>query len=88
MVLDLLVAIVVIVPIASALLAILTFIIGMVVVSLRGGVEALHVEARHRADAREAHDEQVEPCIDRDGDRENGTTCRPSEPAYFPPPRG
>jgi Na+/H+-translocating membrane pyrophosphatase len=91
MAVDVLVAIVVIVPIASALLAVLTFIVGMVVVSLRGGLVGMHARAQHRAEAREAHDEQVDPCIDGDApgrDSAHDSACRPSKPAYFPPSRG
>lgn len=89
---DVIVAIIVVVPIVTALMAVFAFIIGIVVVSIRGGVEGAYAERRHREDARQAH-EDVEACVSEDAatDRshdDEGQGCRPSEPSYFPPAHG
>lgn len=82
---DFIIAVIVLVPMVTALLAALVFIIGMVVASVRGGVEGAETEIRHRRSAQHAQDANVERCRDGEDGVPPGTPCGPSAPEVFRP---
>lgn len=89
---DVILAVIVIVPLVTALMAVFAFIIGVVVVSIRGGVEGAYEARRHREAAHRARADYVERCTDDADGRENrgssDPACRPSPPAVLPPRSG